>query len=160
LVLRVQATEALINQELFSVSANKQDFLANCIPLDLASSVRMVLPIATISSVSTSTNARRRSYVLWVTPRRSGRWFRRDISGDLDVGPAWRRSGDGPSGCRPRRCMVGPALVAAGLQVIGDVVPSLTIPVYLIWHETRRADDGHRWLRDLVAQTVIADTAC
>jgi DNA-binding transcriptional LysR family regulator len=56
--------------------------------------------------------------------------------------------------------MVGPALVAAGLQVIGDVVPSLTIPVYLIWHETRRADDGHRWLRDLVAQTVIADTAC
>jgi DNA-binding transcriptional LysR family regulator len=54
------------------------------------------------------------------------------------------------------KSMKGPAVEAAGLQVIGDVVPSLTIPIYLVWHETRRADDGHRWLRELVAQTVIA----
>jgi hypothetical protein len=26
------------------------------------------------------------------------------------------------------------------------------------WHETRRADEGHRWLRDLVAKTVIANS--
>ena len=46
------------------------------------------------------------------------------------------------------RSVVGPAVTAAGLQVSGDVVPSLTIPIYLVWHETRRADDGHRGLRD------------
>jgi DNA-binding transcriptional LysR family regulator len=54
------------------------------------------------------------------------------------------------------KSMVGPALVAAGLQVIGYVVPSLMIPIYLIWHETRRADDGHRWLREMVAKIVVA----
>ena len=52
--------------------------------------------------------------------------------------------------------MVGPNFTAAGLQVIGEVAPSLTIPIYLVWHETRRADDGHRWLRELVARQVTS----
>jgi len=56
------------------------------------------------------------------------------------------------------KTMVGPALEAAGLDVVGEVVPSLQIPIYLVWHETRRADDGHRWLREMVTQTVIAAT--
>jgi hypothetical protein len=29
------------------------------------------------------------------------------------------------------------------------------VPILLLWHETRRADDGHRWLRDLVAETIM-----
>jgi DNA-binding transcriptional LysR family regulator len=54
------------------------------------------------------------------------------------------------------RSMVTPAVAAADLQVIGDAVPSLTIPLYLVSHETRRTDDRRRWLRELVAQTVVA----
>ena len=26
-----------------------------------------------------------------------------------------------------------------------------TVPIYMIWHETRRHDAAHLWLRDLVA---------
>jgi DNA-binding transcriptional LysR family regulator len=29
--------------------------------------------------------------------------------------------------------------------------PMPPIPIHLLWHETRRADDGHRWLRDRLA---------
>ncbi len=53
------------------------------------------------------------------------------------------------------RSMLTSAADTAGLQVIGKPLPALPIPIYLIWHETRRADDGHRWLRELVANVVI-----
>jgi DNA-binding transcriptional LysR family regulator len=33
------------------------------------------------------------------------------------------------------------------------------IPIFLIWHETRRADEGHRWLRRMVARRVAAAVA-
>jgi DNA-binding transcriptional LysR family regulator len=33
----------------------------------------------------------------------------------------------------------------------------MPIPIFLVWHETRRSDEGHRWLRDFVAETVIAN---
>jgi DNA-binding transcriptional LysR family regulator len=39
-----------------------------------------------------------------------------------------------------------------GLQVIAIPVKLPTLPVYMIWHETRRQDTAHRWLRDLVAE--------
>ena len=38
-----------------------------------------------------------------------------------------------------------------GLQVIAIPVKLPTLPVYMIWHEMRRQDTAHRWLRDLVA---------
>jgi LysR family transcriptional regulator, transcriptional activator for leuABCD operon len=41
-----------------------------------------------------------------------------------------------------------------GLQVIPVPVKLPTLPVYMIWHETRRQDTAHRWLRDLVAADV------
>jgi LysR family transcriptional activator for leuABCD operon len=44
------------------------------------------------------------------------------------------------------------------LQTIDTPLPSLAIPIFLLWHETRRADEGHLWLRDLVAGTVIANS--
>jgi DNA-binding transcriptional LysR family regulator len=30
------------------------------------------------------------------------------------------------------------------------------IPIFLVWHESRRTDAGHEWLRKLIAETVIA----
>ena len=33
---------------------------------------------------------------------------------------------------------------AAGLVVIDPGLPPMTVPIHLIWHETRRADAGHR----------------
>jgi DNA-binding transcriptional LysR family regulator len=41
-----------------------------------------------------------------------------------------------------------------GLQVIPVPVKLPTVPIYLIWHVTRRQDTAHRWLRDLVAAEV------
>lgn len=40
------------------------------------------------------------------------------------------------------------------LQVIELPESAFPIGVNLIWHETRRTDEGHRWLRDLVAETI------
>jgi DNA-binding transcriptional LysR family regulator len=42
------------------------------------------------------------------------------------------------------------------LQIIETPLTPAVVPIFLLWHETRRADEGHRWLRDLVAETVIA----
>ena len=38
-----------------------------------------------------------------------------------------------------------------GLQVLAIPHELPTLPIYIIWHETRRKDTAHRWLRDLVA---------
>ncbi len=40
------------------------------------------------------------------------------------------------------------------LQVLPDIIPDIPVPITLAWHESRRNDDGHRWLRDLVATTI------
>ena len=40
------------------------------------------------------------------------------------------------------------------LQVLPDVIPDIPVPITLAWHESRRNDEGHRWLRDLVAATI------
>ncbi len=53
------------------------------------------------------------------------------------------------------RSMIPRAIAASGLQVIPHPASALTVPIQLVWHETRRADEGHRWLRDLVAETII-----
>ncbi|MBX9698649.1 MAG: LysR family transcriptional regulator [Acetobacteraceae bacterium] len=52
------------------------------------------------------------------------------------------------------RTMTQRAVRDFGLQLIPLPVASLPVPIWLIWHETRRADDGHRWLRGLVAETI------
>jgi LysR family transcriptional activator for leuABCD operon len=57
------------------------------------------------------------------------------------------------------KSMMNPGLNTANLQLICEIPPAIGIPIYLVWHETRRADDGHRWLRDLVAATVCGAVA-
>jgi DNA-binding transcriptional LysR family regulator len=42
-----------------------------------------------------------------------------------------------------------------GLQIVQMPFPARPIPIYLTWHETRRADSGHQWLRELAAQCVV-----
>ena len=39
-----------------------------------------------------------------------------------------------------------------GLQVLPLPLGSPSLPIYMIWHETRRHDPAHRWLREVVAQ--------
>ncbi len=39
-----------------------------------------------------------------------------------------------------------------GLQVLPLPLRSPSLPIYMIWHETRRRDSAHRWLREFVAQ--------
>jgi DNA-binding transcriptional LysR family regulator len=39
-----------------------------------------------------------------------------------------------------------------GLQVLPLPLGSPALPIYMIWHETRRHDPAHRWLREVVAQ--------
>ena len=39
-----------------------------------------------------------------------------------------------------------------GLQVVSLPLESPSVPIYMIWHETRRHDPAHRWLREAVAQ--------
>jgi LysR family transcriptional activator for leuABCD operon len=41
-----------------------------------------------------------------------------------------------------------------GLQVILIPLELPALPIYVVWHEARRGDAGHRWLRDLVAAEV------
>jgi DNA-binding transcriptional LysR family regulator len=38
-----------------------------------------------------------------------------------------------------------------GLQVLSMPIELPAVPIYMIWHETRRNDAAHRWLRELVA---------
>ena len=52
------------------------------------------------------------------------------------------------------RSMLPRAIETGGLQVIPHAISALPAPIHLVWHETRRADAGHRWLRDLVAETI------
>ena len=42
-----------------------------------------------------------------------------------------------------------------GLQVIPPPLASPSLPIYMIWHETRRHDPAHRWLREIIAQELI-----
>lgn len=53
------------------------------------------------------------------------------------------------------RSMIPRAMQASGLQEVPHPASALPVPIHLVWHETRRADEGHRWLRDLVAETII-----
>ena len=39
-----------------------------------------------------------------------------------------------------------------GLQVLPLPLELPSLPIYIIWHETRRHDPAHRWLRGVVAQ--------
>ena len=39
-----------------------------------------------------------------------------------------------------------------GLQVLPLPLASPSVPIYMIWHETRRHDPAHQWLREIVAQ--------
>jgi DNA-binding transcriptional LysR family regulator len=39
-----------------------------------------------------------------------------------------------------------------GLQVLPIPLELPPVPIYMIWHETRRHDTAHRWLRELVVQ--------
>src|SRR5262249_8715869 len=39
-----------------------------------------------------------------------------------------------------------------GLQVLSLPLESPALPISMIWHETRRRDPAHRWLRGVVAQ--------
>jgi DNA-binding transcriptional LysR family regulator len=46
---------------------------------------------------------------------------------------------------------IGPLLEKRlGLQVLSPSLELPTVPIYMIWHETRRNDTAHRWLRELV----------
>ena len=47
---------------------------------------------------------------------------------------------------------MGPFMEARlGLQVIAIPLELPTLPIYMIWHETRRSDAAHSWLREVVA---------
>jgi DNA-binding transcriptional LysR family regulator len=49
--------------------------------------------------------------------------------------------------------------VALGLQFL-DVLTNLTpVPIYLYWHESRRKDAGHRWLREHAAASITESIA-
>lgn len=50
------------------------------------------------------------------------------------------------------------ALQSGLLQAIQMPLPQIAIPIFMLWHETRRSDEGHRWLRDLVAETVSRES--
>jgi DNA-binding transcriptional LysR family regulator len=39
-----------------------------------------------------------------------------------------------------------------GLQVLLPPLELPPVPIYMIWHETRRHDTAHRWLREVVAE--------
>ena len=39
-----------------------------------------------------------------------------------------------------------------GLQVLPISLELPPVPIYMIWHETRRHDTAHRWLREVVVQ--------
>ena len=37
-----------------------------------------------------------------------------------------------------------------GLQVLPIPLELPPVPIYMVWHETRRHDTAHRWLREVV----------
>jgi DNA-binding transcriptional LysR family regulator len=39
-----------------------------------------------------------------------------------------------------------------GLQSLAIPIELPSLPIYMIWHETRRHDPAHRWLREFVVQ--------
>ena len=41
-----------------------------------------------------------------------------------------------------------------GLRVLAIPLELPVMPIYMIWHQTRRNDSGHRWLREIVAEEV------
>ena len=40
------------------------------------------------------------------------------------------------------------------MRIVELPVDAPTFPTFMTWHETRRSDKGHRWLRDLVGKIV------
>lgn len=52
-----------------------------------------------------------------------------------------------------------PALQAGLVREVEMPVALPPIPIFLIWHETRRTDAGHRWLRALAARAIAAAVA-
>jgi DNA-binding transcriptional LysR family regulator len=43
-----------------------------------------------------------------------------------------------------------------GLQVLPLPLELPPLPIYMIWHEMRRNDAAHRWLREVVVQEMGA----
>jgi len=41
-----------------------------------------------------------------------------------------------------------------GLRVLAIPLELPAVPIYMTWHQTRRNDSGHRWLREIVAEQV------
>jgi DNA-binding transcriptional LysR family regulator len=39
-----------------------------------------------------------------------------------------------------------------GLQVLAIPLELPSVSIYMVWHEARRHDTGHRWLREVVVQ--------
>jgi len=39
-----------------------------------------------------------------------------------------------------------------GLQVLASPLELPSVSIYMIWHETRRHDMAHRWLREVVVR--------
>jgi DNA-binding transcriptional LysR family regulator len=55
---------------------------------------------------------------------------------------------------------MGKRAFATGLlKPIELPVSGTSVPIFLMWHETRRADEGHRWLREVVATTILDSVA-
>lgn len=52
------------------------------------------------------------------------------------------------------RSMMVTAMDRSPMVVVGAALPPMRIPIYLIRHEARRDDEGHRWLCELVASCV------
>ena len=45
-----------------------------------------------------------------------------------------------------------------GLQVLPIPLELPPVPIYMIWHETRRHDSAHRWLREVVMEELGRST--
>jgi LysR family transcriptional activator for leuABCD operon len=45
---------------------------------------------------------------------------------------------------------MGPLIERLGLQVLAIPLELPTVPIYMIWHESRRNDAAHLWLREVV----------
>src|SRR5262249_20105126 len=39
-----------------------------------------------------------------------------------------------------------------GLRLLASPLELPAVPIYMVWHEARRQDAAHRWLRELVAK--------
>ena len=45
-----------------------------------------------------------------------------------------------------------------GLQVLPIPIELPPVPIYMIWHETRRHNSAHRWLREVVMEELSRST--